>query len=403
MLLRAKHSIVRGCTYARIRRAHSEAIPAAPLSSSVYEAWPLIRQRYLAPPKSGTVPPAIVSEFYGICTRDPSPLAPFYFSQLVTVNRVGARHFAANCERLVKLLLARDCIESCIAFIREIELANKGNLELSYDTLEALLIAAKWHGDADIAHQAMQILVQQHQHVYARTWGLFMQLCLDTANYNTTKWCHKHALVPGFLVLDDASYLRLAQIAAQNGDLRLCEWSSLRMRRRQRALGSSSSSRDSLNLYICLIEAAARSDETQITTVCRYVARLGALASEVSVGDLPQAVAALTEPQDLAVVLEIFDEIADSEAHDAVKTLLFNLLLSALLAVSSSGGQLAPARAFAVEARERAIKFNEDSTLLLIELARRGGSDARTLEAIAMQCPSEKVLGRVRSIAKYCI
>jgi len=417
-----------------VRWKHSvSAVKERLKSASVSEALPLIRQYYprLRPTEPGSftsgeqsqnkqkhehIPPSIISLFYDLCVADASPLAPYFFSQLVTVDQVGVRHFALNCERLVKLLLARDNYEMCIAFIRDIELANKGELALSYDTLEALLIAAKWHKDVDIALQVMQILVGSHSNVYARTWGLFVQLGLETRSYDALKWAHKTALIPGLLVLDDASYLRLAQIAAQNGDLRLCEWSSLRMRRRQRALGSQTTSEDSFQLYVCLIEAAAKNSTNPAAmedsstdqwvsfhTVCRYLVRLGPLANKVSVSDLPMMVEALSShPGRLKILTEIYFELtsedtADQGAHDAVKTLIFNLLLHVLLKTAP----LEAARAFAFEGRDRLIGFNENSILNFIDLALRSGSDQKTLQALAIQCPTPKVMRRIRNIEKY--
>lgn len=365
-------------------------------------AYPLIK----AICDSGKViPSAIMSHFYDVVKATGNPFHTDLFARLVTVNQVGPENFTSNVDRVIHLYLQQLNWEMCIAFIREVELANKGEHAFSYDTLESILISAKWHNDIEIAFQVVQIIHGTYPNVYGRTWGLLAQLSLDTEDYECLKWLHKVALVPGLLVLDDASYMRLARIAALNGDLRMCEWAALRMRRRQRALNTGSPT-DSLQLYIYLIEAASRSSvanggkSASIKAVCRYLVRLGEMAPNVSICDLPQTVAALVESESNdKYVRELFDTIChDATVDSGVKTLIFNLLLAAkasspnttmneITDIVRGGGA------------HMGIDLNEDSVVCLLDLAKRFQSGRDTYEAIAAQCSTP----RVERILKRCL
>lgn len=390
-------------------------------TSDVLEAYPLV---LALRDKHSAIPPSVMTKFYESVKRNScNPLAIDCFTRLVTVQQVGPKHFSNNVERVISLYLENNSWEMCIAFIREIELANKGELVFSYETLESLLISAKWHNDPEIALQLVQIMQSTYPNVYGRTWGLLAQCLLANEDYNGLDWLHRTALIPGLLVLDDASYVKLAKVAATHGDLRLCEWAALRMRRRQRALKAPIDPRMSLQMYIYLIEAASSSASKRaaleggqlspenehydnfnsaknnnshnfasIKAVCRYLVRLGRMASNVSVRDLPQTVQALAsnESNDM-YTRELFDTISnDSAVENHVKTLVFNLLLATKV-LSSNTSIEDVVRIVQSGGADSGVELNEDSVICLLELASKFKTGDETLEAIAMQQRTPKV------------
>lgn len=412
-------------------------------STDVLEAYPMV---LALRDKHSAIPPSVMTKFYETIKRNNhNPLAVDCFARLVTVQQVGPKHFSSNVERVVNLYLENRSWEMCIAFIREVELANNGEHVFSYDTLESLLISAKWHNDPEIALQLVQIIQSTYPNVYGRTWGLLAQCLLANEDYNGLEWLHRTALIPGLLVLDDASYIRLAKVAAAHGDLRLCEWAALRMRRRQRALEAHIDPQMSLQLYIYLIEAAsssaskraalqegdqaAESDQVaesgqaaanehlplgssnqdqisgnghnfaSIKAVCRYLVRLGRMASKVSVRDLPQTVNALAsnESNDL-YTRELFDTISqDSTVESDVKTLVFNLLLATkVLSTNTSIEDVV--RIVQSGGADSGVELNEDSVISLLELASKFKTGDETLEAIAMQQRTPKVQKYLRHL-----
>lgn len=372
-------------------------------SSTPLNAYPILQQMCR---DGNTVPPHIMKRLYDDAAASSNPLHTHLFSSLVTVSFVGRQHFLPNFERVIKLQLAQQNFEACISLIQEVEIVNSGAIVLSYETLEALIVAAKYNGDTEFALHALKLMNDNYQKVYARTWGLAFQLVLDTRDYEGLKYIHKSALVPGLLVPDDASYLRMASIASQNGDLRMCEWSSLRMRRRQRALQTGDAS-DSLKLYIYLIESAASSSisntdnklAASFQAVCRYLVRLGPLASQVSPKDLPLSIQAVVKSEEHNKQLaEIFQTICrDHSVSREVRTLILNLLLSADIARSSdplSSMQLARS------ARADDVDFDEESILLLMEVAQRGNAGPKAMEALVKQNPTPRVLHRAKLLAE---
>lgn len=384
------------------RASLEESVLKALDSSTPLDAYPILQQIC----KIGNIVPAnIMKRLYDFAATSPNPFHIHLFSSLVTVSAVGRHHFLPNLERVIKLQLAQKNFEACISLIQEVEIVNGGAIVLSYETLEALIVAAKYSGDAEFALHALKLINENYQNIFARTWGLVFQLVLDTRDYEGLKYIYKSALVPGLLVLDDASYLRMASIASQHGDLRMCEWSSLRMRRRQRALQLGVAS-DSLKLYIYLIESAASSSmkntdnkfAARFQAVCRYLVRLGPLAGQVSPKDLPLSVQALIESKENSKQLaEIFETICkDQSVNGKVRTLIFNLLLSADIARSSDPlSSLQLARAAGADG----VDFDEESILLLMEVAQRSNAGRKAFEALIKQNPTPRVLHRARLLA----
>lgn len=329
------------------------------------------------------VPVPLMTQFYEYAKRANTPLHTHLFATLVQAELHAPQQFVYNFARVIVLYLLQDNYEQCLAFVRSVERANKGTVPLAFRALEMLVKSAKWHDDVETAQAAVEAMRVQGYSVYSRTWGMLLQLALDVRSHGALVYVHKHALVPGFLVADDASYLRMAALAAEHGDLHLCEWAALRMRRRQRTVAVARGeaapltaepgdaielkSRDTsiaatsaadpvdqagvgedaaaLEFYTYLIEAAAVSSlagphpgAAGLHVAFRYIGRLGQLSRFIAVRELPSVVRALGAPDNEETTLLFFDALCqDRAADEAVKVLVLNLLLAANLRFRRQG------------------------------------------------------------------
>lgn len=295
--------------------------------------------------------------------KSPEPLLVRLFVDLLPLTAVRHRHKFVN--GAVDLYISLGDLETALDFIREVQIVNSGAFEFQYEVLERMIIAAKYQNDAEIAWQAMQMIVANSSNmVYARTWGIFLSTILEARHHESLQWFYKTAAIPGFIVLDDSSYLSMASIAAENGDPHMCRWAALRMRRRQRALGVSSPPKDLLKVFVYLVEASAGKGEYK--AACRYIVRLRDSTSSLRSSDFHQLLALLrSEDTVFEYYIGIYHEMStDPLANEAVKTLLFNLLLESRIQAT----QYQQGLTLYQHARDAAVVFNNTSRLLIVHL-----------------------------------
>lgn len=327
--------------------------------------------------------------------RDPM-LVHLFFKLIPYTDKATLR---SNVYRVFKLYLSMGDTESALAWLRSLQLTNKGSMEVPYDLLEQLLLSAKWHRDVEIAWQCLHVILDVHKSVYARSWGLFLSLVLDCQNYEALKWFHKKAGIPGYIVMDDHSYLAMAEIAAKHGDLLICQWAMLRMIRRQRVMNMKNAG-DTLRAFVLLIEAAAKhGDENtngSIKSACRYLLRLRDAAANVRVSDLRQFVEALSDYEAREYALGVYRTMCqDLKADESVKTLLYNLILCWYI----DQWQFKAAQTHYREAIISNVHFNDDSKVLLVRLAAHL-LDIKLLEQFIAGTESPRVL---RTAYKYAL
>lgn len=182
------------------------------------------------------IPKDLMLKFYQHVKKCNTVFHTHLFANLVSAENLTTDQFETNFAKLIVLYLTQNNYEQCLILIRNVECANSGSVPLPNVALEMLVKSAKWHNDVDTAQSAVQAMLTLNQPVYSRTWGMLLQLALDTSDYDALMYVYKHALIPGFLIADDRSYLRIAALGALKGDLNLCEWAALHMRRRQRVV-----------------------------------------------------------------------------------------------------------------------------------------------------------------------
>lgn len=291
------------------------------------------------------------------------PLLVHLFVEMLPLTAI--KHRTKFINAAVQLYLSVGDLETALTFIRNVQLANAGTFKFHYDVLESVIVAAKYQNDAEVAFQAMQMLAATaHNMVYARTWGLFLSTILEARHYESIQWFYRTAAIPGFVVLDDNSYMSMAAIAAENGDPHMCRWAALRMRRRQRALNIVSPADDLLKIFIYLVEASAGKGEFK--AACRYIVRLSDSTSTLRSAQFPHLLSLLaTEDAAFEYYIGIYQEMStDPLANEAVKTLLFNLLLESRIKATHYQQGLTIYQ----HARDAAVVFNTTSRLLLIQL-----------------------------------
>lgn len=295
--------------------------------------------------------------------ESPDPLLVRLFVDLLPLTAV--RHRQKFVNGAVDLYISMGDLETALDFIREIQIANSGAFEFQYEVLERMIIAAKYQKDAEIAWQAIQMIVANSSNmVYARTWGLFLSTVLDARHHESLQWFYKTAAIPGFIVLDDSSYMSMAAIAAENGDPHMCRWAALRMRRRQRALNVISPPKDLLKVFVYLVESSAGKGEYK--AACRYIVRLSDGTSSLRSSDFHQLLAVLRSDESaFEYYIGIYQEMStDPLANEAVKTLLFNLLLESRIQATHYQQGLTLYQ----HARDAAVVFNNTSRLLIVQL-----------------------------------
>ncbi|GMM50883.1 hypothetical protein DASB73_018410 [Starmerella bacillaris] len=358
---------------------------------------------------SKPIPPNAMKSFYDVVKEKNDVFHTHLLSKFVTVEAVGEDDFIVYFNRLIQLYLMQGNYIHCLAFIRTVEYINKGEVSILYYGLEMLVKSAKYQNDIATAQEAVQVMVDNDSKINSRTWGMLLQLALDTDNYDSIKYIYKNALATGYLVPDDASYLRIANLAARQGDTRVCEWTALRMRRRQQAVALSKSRpapdsqdsaiseldrlniernhEDALELYTCLIEAAAvssikKKDKYSATmrAVFRYLGRLGHVAQQLSVRQLPNVVKALNIDDNLENGVEFFSALcSDASAPTDTKLLVLNLLIACMIQNEREG---------IIEVCELAarnqLKLNSESNGLLAQISK---TDRRLYERVRIILP----------------
>lgn len=337
------------------------------------------------------------TSIYNIVKEKRNPLLSHLFIHSQVPRR--KRPIQNHLDRSLGLYISQNDCESALAFLRDVEIANKGSIQMSYDTLESLLLAAKYQNDADTAWQCAQVMSQLYPSgIYSRTWCLLLSVVLSQEHYEALLWIHKEACVPGYVILDDHSYLCMARIASKHGDLSLCRWAALKMRRRQRELGVVDPE-STLKLFIHLVEASASASSARfnqdqvfvdkpgpptIRAAFRFFVRLGDTAARVSAGQLPEMVESLRCVKNQQYAIGIFEKMCgDPTSNELVRILLLNVLLKAV--------PDAEARNLLSLAQQTGVRYNEETVLLLIDMATRDCDDA-AIERLAREQPSLRVI-----------
>lgn len=342
------------------------------------------------------------TSIYNLVKEERNPLLSHLFVHSQVPRR--KRPIKEHLERVLGLYIGQGDCESALAFLRDVEIANKGTIQIRYETLESLILAAKYQEDAVMAWQCAQIMSHLYPSgLYSRTWCLLLSVVLRQEHYEALCWIYKEACVPGYVILDDYSYLHMADIASKNGDLSLCRWAALKMRRRQREL-SVVDPTSTLKLFIYLVEASASSarlnkdqDFTDqpapptIRAAFRFFIRLGDMAARVWAEQLPQMVLALKSPENQQYATAIFEKMCqDTNSNELIRTLLLNILLKAV--------STAEAHEILLLAQQTGVRYNEETVLLLVRMAEKE-YDSSKIEQLVLQQPSSRVLNAASQAA----
>lgn len=327
--------------------------------------------------------PALLEVLYRTIAKHNDPFMRFRYlkitqntsSKLTTKSKKEALY-----ERLIALYIGTGELEGAIDVMRE---AAQNGMGLPFHTNEKLMIALLENGDIDFAWEIVYKLHGQGT-VFSRTWGLFISYAAKGYHYLPLEWAWKTAIIPGNVVLDDWCFLRIIEVGKRNGDYSMVRWAFLRYR--QRILASGQSIPSTGKTLVPLIEAHALAEE--VPPGLEVIERIGESASDISLRDIPEFLKLVTKSQTNFNLLEkkFYELKKNPRSVDAVKTLLYNMLLKVL-----SGVDMESALSLY---RDGQFKFdvapNEDTIVCIMKIA-RNQADVLLIDEIISDCKIAKI------------
>jgi hypothetical protein len=248
---------------------------------------------------------------------------------------------------IIPMYISSGEIDGLLNFIRQVNSDNPSkSLAIPYALNEAMLLALIRVGDTHFALEVIKYL-EALGPVYSRTWGLFVSHAARMRDHEAVSYAWKNALITGSVVVDDATYKMILDLAAQAGHVALAKWAFLRLRRRNELLGFEDDYNNVVLLFGRMIEAYAnqpleKEDKTSsIVHALSLISRMRHEAAMLKLKDLPSLVRSLSQSSNLKQHLERIRKLLDEgEVVKEVKTLLLNITLAAVVEKTRQPRQL---------------------------------------------------------------
>lgn len=284
-----------------------------------------------------TIKPELLSILFRLVAQTSNPTYSYILQGIWYANasKLGSLEKRPFLSQIVLGVLATGSLEQTVAAIREMATANAGNVPLLYETYEKLLIVCCQYDELDYAQQVMSILHARGS-VYSRTWGLFIQAAARTDSYQCIKWAWTQAISPASVMIDDHTYMRIAQIAAKNGNVNLATTAYVKMIQRREKLGKPRPSNEfatSVEFFSSLMDAYAIAKN--IPGALNLLAELSdEVVSNVKLRNIPRlvgAVSRLGQVKLLSMVDHLKGIANNPDRPMSHSTLLYSVLCAALI------------------------------------------------------------------------
>lgn len=261
-----------------------------------------------------------------------------HLQTLISRRKVAKKFLYRFLFKVIQMYISTGEIEGALNFIGQIAADNpRKNFQLPTLITEALLLAVLRLGDVSLAMEVVNRLEKSGSAIYSRTWGIFVSHAARERHLEAVDYAWKNALIPGRVVVDDATYKMIIETAVDHGHIPLAKWAFMRMRRRKQLLGIKEDN-NIIDLFGRIIEAHGneRRDETArsraIIDAISLISKVRHEVSALKLRHLPNLINSLAQSRDQTEHLDRISRIfKDSEVVREVKTLLLNIGLAATL------------------------------------------------------------------------
>lgn len=276
--------------------------------------------------------------------------------------------------QIISMYISNGEIEGLLNFIRQVNVDNPSkSINIPYHVNESMLLALIKIGDTHFALEVIKYL-ETLGPVCSRTWGLFISHAARMKDHEAVTYAWKNALITGSVVVDDATYRMILDLATQNGHVALAKWSFLRLRRRNELLGIEDDYNNVVLLFSRMIEAYANQplekEEKNVSVVhaLSLISRMRHEAAMLKLKHLPSLVSFISRSPNIKNHLErIRNLLNDDVIVKEVKTLLMNITLASVLKKTDQPRQLL--LMFEFFNSQYDVIPNDDTILCLLEKA----------------------------------
>lgn len=244
-------------------------------------------------------------------------------------NSINKKSMKLMLNHIVRLFISTNELEGALTAMI-MDASSTSDVQLSYEVNEVLVVALLTVGDVDLSWKILKSMHAEGR-IYSRIWGMFINVAAQSYHYEALEWVRNAAIIPGYVVVDDWSYMRMAEIASRNGDYRMTRWCLVRIKKREVLLNQSMNLNMVQKFMVPLIESHAA--QGNVFKALQFIDRMKETADRILIRDVPQLVSALcNDVQSMEIALDQTKAcFQDPRTSDAVRSLMLSLVCTAFL------------------------------------------------------------------------
>lgn len=244
-------------------------------------------------------------------------------------NSINKKSLRTLLNHIVRLFISTNELEGALTALI-MDASSTSDVQLSYEVNESLVVALLSIGDIDLSWKILKSMHAEGR-IYSRIWGMFINVAAQSYHYAALEWVRNAAIIPGYVVVDDWSYMRMAETASRNGDYRMTRWCLLRIKKREVLLNQSMNLNMVQKFMIPLIESHAA--QGNVFKAIQFIQRMRDTADGILIRDIPQLVSKLSgDVKSMELALEQTKLcFHDPRTPDAVRSLMLSLVCTAIL------------------------------------------------------------------------